>query len=504
MLRGLLRIKNLLLIMVMPAQIPAEELDKAHASIMELSGYLPPNAARYLSKPVIGYVSPDALHSYMLGILRTYAEVLSEFGEMPKDVADEIGSELTRENVPFKRVEYWEDIIHHDIRGLVRAAQEVLSDRAKSFVYPGFTSYDLINTAQSLALRDFAYELMGPETIEFGKKLIERARENKETVMIGRTHLQHAATTTAGHWFVEILGGIVPPLVRYNSSAGNLRGKASGFVGNNATRSMLFQTDPDDIDKKFFERIGLKPDDPTGQNVHQHWYTDYFSQLVQICGGIANFANDLRKYQQTEVREMAEQMLSEQVGSSTGAHKKNPIKSERTSGGSWRQMFAQYMASLFDLQTDFQRDLRDSSNKRGYMYNMPNIAHTMAKTGAKIAENMTVRKERMAENLGMTKGLICAEPLQAYLQRWCGLKDHEFFDAHEHVRQISNKAVEEGGNFIDLVQEDELISTALDNASDKQREMILNPEKYLGTCIRDVEIYTERCEKRFESLGNVV
>jgi adenylosuccinate lyase len=485
----------------MPSQIPAAELDKAYASIMGLSGYLPPNAARYLSKEVIGYVSPDALHSYMLGILRNYADVLGELGEIGSDVAAEIGSKVTRENVPFKRAEYWEGVIHHDIRGLVRAAQEVLGDKAKSFVYPGFTSYDLINTAQSLALRDFAYELMIPESVKFGKGLIKRARDNKETVMVGRTHLQHAATTTAGHWFVEILGGIVPPLVRYNSSTGNLRGKASGFVGNNAARCMLFGTDPDEIDRMFFEKIGLKPDDPTGQTVHQHWYTDYFSQLVQICGGIANFANDLRKYQQTEVGEMAEQMLSQQVGSSTGAHKQNPIRSERTSGGSWRQLFGQYMASLFDLQTDFQRDLRDSSNKRGYMYNMPNIAHTMAKTGARIADKMTVRKGRMAENLGMTRGLICAEPLQSYLQRWCGLHCSEFFDAHEHVRKLTNKAIEEGTNFIDLVQQDELIMRALeDTRSEDQREMILSPEKYLGTSSRQVERYTQECEETLDSL----
>ena len=490
--------------MIMPSQIPSAELDKAYAAIMEQSGYLPPDAARYLRKEVIGYVSPDALNSQMLHMLRSYARVLGDLGEIPPDVAEEIGAKLTRENVPFRRAEYWEGQLRHDIRGLVRTAHETLSNRAKSFVYPGLTSYDLINTAQSMALRDFAQELMVPETVELGRQLTKRAREHKGTVMIGRTHLQHAEATTAGHWFAECLDGIVPPLQRYHASSGELRGKVSGFVGNNAARRMLFKADPDEVESRLFGLLGLKPDDVPGQVVHQHWYTNYFSQLLQVCGGIAKFANDVRKYQQTEVSEMAEQRLAEQVGSSTGAHKRNPVQSERAAGGQWRQMFGQYMASLFDLQTDFQRDLRDSSNKRSYMYGMANTSYSMAGAGRKIAEGMTVRPNRMAENLLMTKGLICAEPLQVYMQLWCGRKGREFFDAHEHVRKLSDQTVESGRSFIDVIQEDPLAQEALRDATDEQRGMILNPDLYIGTSVRDVERYTDRCENVFDALAKKV
>lgn len=61
----------------------------------------------------------------------------------------------------------------------------------------------------------------------------------------------------------------------------------------------------------------------TGQTVHHYYYQNYLQQLSGICAGIAKFAEDLRNYQQTEVGEMAEKALSNQVGSSTGAHKLN-------------------------------------------------------------------------------------------------------------------------------------------------------------------------------------
>lgn len=479
----------------MPSQIPQEELDVVYGKIKELMGYLPSGAERYLEKDVIGYTMPDAVHSYMLGVLRTYAYVLGELGEMPKEVADEIVTKVRRENVPFKATRGWEDRIHHDIRGMVRNAQGSLSDRAKNFVYPGLTSYDVVNTAWSMALKDFAYELMIPKSIEFSRALINRGREHKDTIMVGRTHKQHAAPTTVAHYFSEILGGFIPPLHGYRDSTEDLRGKLSGFVGTNATKVLLFDTDPEEIDRRFFERIGIKKDETTCQVVHQYWYTDYLSRLVQMCGEIAKFASDIRNYQQTEVGEMFEQTLDEQVGSSTGAHKKNPITTEQLCGMRWTQLVSQLFASYADFITDFQRDLRDSANKRIYMEEMSNIAYGMVKKAAKVTGKMTIRKEKMAENLGMTQGLICAEPLQVYLQRWMGLNTDEFIDAHEHVRQLTDRARDEEISFLDVISEDDLIQRALQDAPEKKRKMILDPEKYLGTCLEDFERDSQRWEE---------
>jgi adenylosuccinate lyase len=436
----------------------------------------------------------------MLGLLRAYASALKELEEIPPEVADEIMEKATRKNIGFKRSEYWEDVIHHDVRGMVRNSQESLSDRAKSFLYLGFTSNDLINTAQSMGLKDFSYEVLMPATIEYSRALLTKAMEHKDTIMVGRTHKQHAAATTAGHWMHEILGGVIPPLLKFKESTDELRGKASGFVGTNAARVLLFNAKPREIDKLYFDLIDIKPDDITGQVVHHHWYYDYFSRLFAICGGIAKFAEDVRNYQQTEVGEITEQQLSEGVGSSTGAHKINPINCENISGGQWRKVFSSQIAAALDFMTDFQRDLRDSSNKRYYIYEFGNAALYMIKRAEKVARNMTIRKERMAQNLGLTEGLICAEPLQLYLQKWIGNNLEEFIDAHEHVRVLSRKATEEGLSFYKSIASDELIQRALEDATEEEREMILDPEKYIGTTIKDIEKQTEKWQKALYAL----
>jgi len=488
----------------MPSQIPKEEINAAYQKIMELSEYLPASVTRYLEKEVIGYVSQGAIHSYMLNFLKTYASVLSEFNEIPEYANEEI-QELSRESVKFLDAYEYEKKIGHDVRGLVRACQDKLSEKAKSFIYLGLTSYDVVNTAQSAALRDFGKELMIPAGIEFTRSLIKRLEDTelKDAVMMGRTHKQHATATTFGHWVGEILEGFMPPLLKYNQSIDNLRGKASGFVGTNAAKRLLFKIHPNEIDERLFQKLDLKKDIITGQVVHQYFYEDYFLQLFMTCYGLAKFAEDIRNYQQTEIAEMVDKKIKEdEVGSSTGSHKINPKTAEQISGGRIRQLTGQVIASFADMTTDFQRDLRDSMNKRYYMFEIPNISHGMMKKSNEIANEMTVRKDKMLQNIGLTQGLICAEPLQNYLQKWIGFNSDKFVDAHDYVMRLSKKSLRETIPFLELILNDELIQKALEDATPEQREQILNPEKYIGTCIEDMKEGIERWEKQLYELEN--
>ena len=493
----------------MPAQIPLEEAKKAFDDIKQLEGYLPPSAARYLTVGGIQYASPDALSSYGLAYLRMKSKTDGEFGLLSNEISDEIVSNLRRENVPFRKINDYEKKLRHDVRGLVRAGQEVLSDRASSLFYIPCTSYDLVNSAYSMALRDFIYEAFLPADIKLQRNLIKKAKANKETIMMGRTHKQHAEATTAGHFFCEMLEGITPPSLNIIESTDDLRIKNSGFVGNNAGRVLLAASRGVNLnfkkyDERFSKLAGLKLDKMPGQTVHQHYYTRCFSDMLSICGGIANFAENIRNYQMTEIGEITEQTLPGQVGSSTGSHKRNPITCENVAGGQWRHLKSEVMTTFEDYITDFQRDLKDSSNKRYYFFGICNTALYMLQKGSDIAENLTVRKEKMAKNMGLTKGLICAEPLQIYLQDWASRKSSEFIDTHEHVRKLSNIAVENDAEFRKVAEKDELVQKALKDAPDAVRKMIFDPEHYIGTAIADVEDYVSKCEQKIMMIEDTI
>ncbi|MGQ9781376.1 MAG: lyase family protein [Nitrososphaeria archaeon] len=490
----------------MPAPISLEELKSISSKVVEVEEYLPSSYLRYidwekLEEPeVVQYLSPGAIYEYQLTFVRSYVHVLRENGAIPCKVADEIIQGLSRKNVSYRKQQQWEDRLRHDIRGLVRACQEVLSKEARYYMYLGLTSYDVINSAWSAALRDVAYEVIVPKGMELSRIIIKRAREEKKTVMVGRTHKQHAAATTVGHWLMEILGGIMPLLIEQLNLSDNLKGKVSGFVGTFAAQKFLFdqRVDPKKLESETLSLMNLRPDFLTGQVVHQTYYLPYFANMISIAGNLAKFGEDLRNFQQTEVSEIVEQRLSEQVGSSTGVHKRNPIDSENI-GGHWRQILPKIISVYEDYVTDFQRDLRSSSNLRYYGSEIPFITYHMLRKAVKVSQNMTIRRQKMMENLGITKGLILAEPLQLALQVYCIKKGLEI-DSHEYVRKLSDRAVDENKDFVSVAKNDMLVREMLDNLSEEKRLTLLSPEKYVGTAEDDVDNLSCQWEQQLAEL----
>jgi adenylosuccinate lyase len=494
----------------MPAPISLEELKSISSKVSEVEEYLPSSYLRYvewekLQEPeIIQYLSPGAIYEYQLIFIKSHARILGKYGIIPGAIVDEIVTKLNRKNVPYRKQQEWENKLRHDIRGLVRACQEVLSKEARYYMYLGLTSYDVVNSAWSSALRDVSYEVITPKGIELSRTLIKRAREEKRTVLVGRTHKQHAAATTAGHWLLEILDGLMPLFNEQLNLADNLRGKVSGFIGTLAAQKLLFgkKVHPRQLEMETLSLMHLKPDPITGQVVHQTYYTPYFGNLVSIAGNLAKFAEDVRNFQQTELSEINEQRLTQQVGSSTGAHKRNPIDSENI-GGHWRQIIAKMISVYEDYITDFQRDLRSSSNLRYYGSEIPFMAYHMLRRSLKIAENMTIRREKMLQNLGITKGLILAEPLQLSLQVYCIKKDLDF-DTHEYVRKLSDKAMNENKDFSSIIKGDKLVSEMISNLSEEDRAILLSPEKYLGTAEEDVETISNIMENQLNELESKI
>ncbi len=488
----------------MPAPISLTEIREVGKAIYPYKGFLPSAYARYvpwkdIKEPqAIQYTSPEALHEYNLTAIRSYARVLGNHGAIPKDAADEISEKLNRDNISFLSADEWEDILRHDIRGLVMACKDKLSDSARHWLYIGLTSYDVINTAQSAALRDVSYELIVPDGIALADTFIRRAREEADTVVAGRTHRQHAVATTFGHWMCEVLDGYVPALIETLYSSDNLRGKISGFVGTRAATNFLFRkrVHPRRLEREALGLMHLEPDRVSSQVVNQYWYAQHFAPMLFLYGSLAKFANDVRSYQQTEVGEIFEAKLSERVGSSTGAAKRNPINSENV-GAHWRQLKSKFQSILDDFITDFQRDLQDSANKRYYVNEVPQIVLHGIRTSKGIADRMTIRREQALQNLGITNGLIIAEPLQLALQVYCAERGIDI-DTHEHVRKLSDQSIESGEPFNDFMKTDTLVNDMLPTLTSSRRRMLLNPEDYLGTIKEDVELSTSAWEKELK------
>ena len=116
-------------------------------------------------------------------------------------------------------------------------------DPSGAYVHLGATSYDIVDTANALQLKD-ALEVIEKRLVDFKAILQKQALLHKDTVMIGRTHGQHALPITLGFKFAVWGYEINRHLERLEECKKRvLVGKVSGAVGTQAGLGEHAETD---------------------------------------------------------------------------------------------------------------------------------------------------------------------------------------------------------------------------------------------------------------------
>src|SRR5690606_11352818 len=90
------------------------------------------------------------------------------------------------------------------------------------------------------------------------------------------------------------------------------------------------------------------------------YITDYVHALVSCFGVLANFADDMRHLQRSEIGETGEAFDPLQVGSSTMPHKRNPWNFEHVKS-LWKTFMPRMTTVYMDQISEHQRDLTNSA-----------------------------------------------------------------------------------------------------------------------------------------------
>src|SRR5262249_46378019 len=131
-------------------------------------------------------------------------ETLAEAGFVPREAAATIRAKA---HVDAARVNEIEARVKHDVIAFTMAVGESIGDpgTARGLHY-GMTSNDVVDTAQSLLVRD-ASQLIESALSKFSDVLAKRAQEFRHTPQMGRTHGVHAEPITFGlklaNWYAE-------------------------------------------------------------------------------------------------------------------------------------------------------------------------------------------------------------------------------------------------------------------------------------------------------------
>ncbi len=405
----------------------------------------------------------------------------SEVGNIPKSAAKEVERKCSTKYVTVKRVKEIEAQINHDLMAMVKAYSEQCEGDAGKYIHLGATSADIMDTSLALQLRDFI-KFLEQDLYDLRKILVELADKHKKTVCIGRTHAQHAVPTTYGLKFAiyaEEVQRHIDRLKGYKPRI--LVGQMTGAVGTQAALGPKAM----EIQKLVMEYLELESVNVSNQVIQRDRHAEFVFNLALIGETLNKINTEIRNLQRTEIDEVAEGFKKgNQVGSSTMPHKRNPIMCERICGLS-RIIKANAFAAMDNIPLWHERDLTNSSPERVIIPEACILADYILIKSIDVLRNLEFKPENIKRNLDFTHGLIMAEKLMVTLvDKGMGRQE-----AHELVRKNAMRVYETGELFIDVLEDDPEVMKLL---SQKELEEAMDPERYVGTSVGQVERVVKR------------
>lgn len=440
---------------------------------------LPIDTGRYGTPEMLKIFQEENRVQKLLDVEAALALAHAEVGNIPRKDAEKIASMASTKYVKVERVKAIEKEIKHDLASLVRALSEVCG-ASGAYVHLGATSYDIVDTANALQLKD-ALEIIEKKLESFKSILQKQALQYKDTVMIGRTHGQHALPITLGFKFAVWGYEINRHLQRINECKKRvLAGKVSGAVGTQAGLGEHAEK----IQALVMKRLGLAVAEISTQIVQRDRYAELACIYGMVASSLENFATEIRELQRPEIAEVFESFeVKKQVGSSTMPHKQNPETCERVCGLA-RIVRSLSTPALEDMVTWHERDLTQSSAERFILPESNILLDYILTLMCDIVSNLRVDSERMIQNLFLTRGRAMSEAVMMALTK----KGVNRQEAHEMLRKLTIQSAVENKDFKQILMEDRFVSNKL---SEKEIDQALNPKNYLGTAVKQAERFAK-------------
>tara|TARA_Y100000741_G_scaffold362251_1_gene347664 strand:+ start:1315 stop:2577 length:1263 start_codon:yes stop_codon:yes gene_type:complete len=331
-----------------------------------------------------------------------FVETLEQLNMAGDGVAEKIRkAEVTKDEV-YKR----EEITNHDLASFIDILQEKVGE-GSNWIHYGLTSSDIVDTANSILILQ-SIGIVEESINNLLSTLQERAFQEKDTVIIGRTHGVYAEETflgnILGNWHLEIQRS----LRRIERSKNNIAiGKLSGPVGNHSVVT-------EEMEKLTLEKLDLVPETFANQIVSRDRYAEVISSLGILASTYERIATNIRSYQRSEISEMFEAFKEGQKGSSAMPHKKNPISSERISGLA-RIVRSYVNTSLENMVLWNERDISNSSVERIILPDAFHLISFMTSELNLIISNLIVNYEQINKNLTDAKNKSMSQKLLSHL-----------------------------------------------------------------------------------------
>lgn len=401
-------------------------------------------------------------------IEKAVAAAQGKLGVIPTKAANGIVRAAEPLEVTVQRIAELEAKSNHDTAALVEALAERCSLSSRPWVHYGLTSNDLVDTNNSMQIKQ-ALEIIMPKIKDLANKLAENALKYADLPAVGRTHGQHASVMSFGLKFANWAEEMAEHHRRLTQAFPRIIiCKILGVVGTGSLMGQAAIAVQDEVAKQ----LDMYPAPVATQLVPRERYAEYVFCLALVGSTLEKMAVEIRNLQRTEIGEVAEAFAAGQMGSSAVPVKRNPIKSERITSLS-RLLRGQLTMALENIPLWHERDLSNSANERFLLPTVSIILDDMLQTAIDVLSSLSINEDRIRKNLDKTRGQIYAEFVMDAMIK----KGHARFEAYREVQRVAFRAAESNTHLRDAISLDKTLSAIL-KLSDIDE--IFNPTTHLG------------------------
>ncbi|AGR41669.1 adenylosuccinate lyase [Spiroplasma taiwanense] len=344
------------------------------------------------------------------------AKAWMELGVIPKNDFHKI---KTSASVKLSRMLELETETKHDVVAFTRAISESL-DSERKWIHLGLTSTDIVDTAQNKIIQN-SNEILLKYLEDLLLVLKNKALENKEVLIMGRTHGMYGEPTSLGLKFLLWFDEINRQLERFNLARKQIEvAKISGSMGNYANLEI-------EIEEKVAKNLNLGIDNISTQVTQRDRHAFLVSIIANIATTLEKMATEIRHFQRSEVQEICEGFDKKQKGSSSMPHKKNPISSENICG------LARYVRSFVTTAFEnnilwHERDISHSSNERLILPDIYNIIVYVIKRMTNTIDDLVINHENITRHISEQKGIFFSQRILTYILIKYDFSREEIYD----------------------------------------------------------------------------
>jgi adenylosuccinate lyase len=397
---------------------------------------------RYGREEVKAIFSEDSNLSFMLEVEAAIATAEAEAGIVNRRDAEEIKKHANLKYVNIGEVKKIEREIGHNVMAMVKVLSSVSGESGK-YVHLGATSNDITDTANALQLKKF-YSYLIDDLFRLSDVLYKISRKNKNTVMIGRTHGQHALPITFGLKTSIYLAEMMRHIERVEESRKRVVvGKFMGAVGTGAALGKASLK----VQSILMKNLGIGEENGPTQIVDRDRYVEYVSIIANIATSLEKFATEIRNLQRPEIGEVPISFdEARQVGSSTMAQKVNPVTSENIV--SLARVIRGFVVPMHESAILWhERDLTNSASERFIVPYVSILVDDILNKMTKVFKGLKVNSDVMTKTV-LNNDLALGEAyLMALVNNGYGRQE-----AHEIVRQASMEVRRKGGELRENIE----------------------------------------------------